>query len=103
MNINLMIYASELGPFEGDEALKIRLFDHSLTVNPLKWFLSLERSRMTTWRHVRDAFMNQYRCLGRKATTKYDLEKLKKRPNESIQDFATRWNKKNAEIIPPLD
>lgn len=47
--------------------------------------------------------MGKYGCLCRKPETKYDLEKLKKRPNESIMDFSTRWNEKKAKIVPLLD
>lgn len=48
-------------------------------------------------------FMDQYGCLCKKPTIKYDLVKMKKKRNESIKYFGAKWNEKATEIVPSLD
>jgi hypothetical protein len=100
---HMVIYQGELGQYENDDALKVKLFQKSLGRKALDWFVLSGAIKIKTWDELFNAFVNQYSILITEALEKSDLEKERKKPNESFREYATRWSDLAVQVYPPLD
>ena len=97
--IHLQLYSVVMRGHRLDEAQMIMLFPLSLSGDAQRWFASLDHSRRRTWVDLGQEFIRQYSFNTVVDVSQRELEALRKRPNESITSFISRWREKIALII----
>ncbi|KAJ9183254.1 hypothetical protein P3X46_007138 [Hevea brasiliensis] len=64
--------------------------------------MSLDRSKLRSWKDLADAFLKQYKFNCDVAPTRRDFQNLVQRDRESFKEYAQRWREKAAKVYPPV-
>ena len=97
--IHLQLYNAVMHMHRLDEAQMIMLFPLSLSGAAQRWFASLDPLRRRTWVDLGQEFIKQYSFNTVVDKSWRELEALRKRSDESITLFISRWREKIAQII----
>ncbi|RVW58297.1 hypothetical protein CK203_057474 [Vitis vinifera] len=76
---------------------KFRMPD--IELEQLRWFASVEPSRLRTWEDVAREFLTQFAFSADIDVSRRELEATRQRPEESISSFVTRWRAKVAGMV----
>ena len=82
-----------------DDAQLVAFFPMSLSGATQKWFASVEPLRLCTWEDVAHEFLTQFAFSVDIDVSIRELEATRKRPDESISSFVTRWKEKVVGMI----
>ena len=96
-HIHLQLYNVVMRGHRLDEAQMIMLFPLSLSGTAQHWFASLDRRR--TWVDLGQEFIKQYSFNTVVDVSWRELEALKKRSDELVTSFISRWWEKIEHII----
>src|SRR2546429_3689283 len=96
---HLKMYVGALNPFGLSTELLAQLFQQSLAGAALRWFVTLNRSKIKTWEDICNAFNTQYSYNIEVDVTRRELETTKRKNNEPLSSFLTRWRAKPAQMI----
>lgn len=96
-------YCAHVCPLEKDEGAAIRLFQKSLTGPALKWFTSLDRSKLASFEQLSQMFINQYSYNLDAKPKRSDLEALNQKGDESFSAYVGRWRAVAAQMRNKLD
>ena len=99
---HLIMYCRKMAAYAQDDKLLIHIFQESLTGSAIKWYNSLDGTRITTWNDLAREFMAQYRHVTDMAPDRLSLQSMEKKANESFKQYAQRWRDVAAEVQPPL-
>ena len=97
--IHLRLYSTVMRAHGIDDAQLVALFPMSLSGVAQKWFASVECSRLLTWEDVAHEFLTQFAFSVDIDVSIRELEATRKRPDESISSFVTRWKAKVVGMI----
>ncbi|RVW79447.1 hypothetical protein CK203_056123 [Vitis vinifera] len=92
--IHLRLYSTVMRAYGIDDAQLVALFPMSLSGAAQRWFASVECSRLLTWEDVAHEFLTQFAFSVDIDVSIRELEATRKRPDESISSFVTRWKEK---------
>jgi len=84
-------YCADVCPLEKDEGAVIRLFQKSLTGPALKWFTSLDHSKLASFEQLSQMFIDQYSYNLDVKPKRSDLEALSQKGDESFSAYVGRW------------
>jgi len=96
---HLKMYVGALNPFGLNSELLAQLFQQSLTGAALRWFVSLDRSKIKNWEDICNAFNTQYHYNLEVDVTRRELETTRQKNNEPFSSFLSRWRVKAAQMI----
>jgi len=88
-----MVYYSKMAKVIYDEELLICHFYENLTGLTLNWYTSLNGFEMKKWEYMVDAFLKRFMYGLKKAPTRFDLQGIMMRNDESIRKYALRLRK----------
>ena len=77
----------------------VALFRMSLNGVALRWFASVEPSRLRTWEDVTHEFLTQFASSVGIYVSRRELKATRQRPDEIVSSFVSRWRTKVANMI----
>src|SRR3954464_1036769 len=95
-------YCRKMAAHAENEPLLMHFFQDSLTGAPLEWYMKLERSNVSTWGELVDAFLKQYHYNTAMAPSRAQLQNMSQKSEESFKEYAQRWRELAARVQPPL-
>lgn len=87
---HLAHFYSACGESSQTDALLIRQFVQSLKGAAFTWYTQLQPGSILTWDDMQRAFLAQF-VSSKKKVSIMDLADATQKPNESVNDFITRW------------
>lgn len=100
---NLVMYARKMSTQTDNHQLLIHYFQDSLTGAALKWYMSLDDTKIRTFNDLGVAFVHQYKYNIDMAPDRDQLRAMSQKDNESFKEYAQRWREITAQIFPPLE
>ncbi|RDX74836.1 hypothetical protein CR513_45361, partial [Mucuna pruriens] len=85
-----------------DDEILAHYFQDSLTRVALKWYVSLERGHVKTWRDLAETFLKQYKYNEDMAPDCSRLQNMVKREHEGFKEYARRWHELALPVQPPI-
>ena len=74
-----------------------------MTGAALKWYMSLNNTKISTFWDLGDAFVKQYKYNLDMAPDRDQLRAMSQKDKESFKEYAQRWREVAAQICPPLE
>ncbi|XP_050916507.1 uncharacterized protein LOC127131638 [Lathyrus oleraceus] len=99
---HLTMYCRKMASHMDNGNLLIHFFQDSLTGAFLDWYMSLERSKIRSWRDLSEAFLKQYKYNLDMAPTRLQLQNQSQRSNETFKQYAQRWHEMASRVRPSL-
>lgn len=99
---HLTMYCRKMASHIDNDNLLIHCFQDSLTGASLDWYMSLERSKIRSWRDLSEAFLKQYKYNLDMAPTRLQLHNQSQRSNETFKEYAQRWREMASRVRPTL-
>ncbi|XP_050915328.1 uncharacterized protein LOC127130345 [Lathyrus oleraceus] len=87
---HLTMYCRKMASHIDNDNLLIHCFQDSLAGASLDWYMSLERSKIRSWRDLSEAFLKQYKYNLDMAPTRLQLQNQSQRSNETFKEYAQR-------------
>ena len=75
------------------------MFQNTLTVAALRWFLNLDDVRVRSWEDICREFHKKYKYNMEVDITRRDLETTNQELKESFSAFITKWRAKATQIM----
>ena len=91
---HLKMYMRAIQPLGATEEVLAQMFQNTLTVAALRWFLNLDDARVRSWEDICREFHKQYKYNMEVDITRRDLETTKQERKESFSTFITKWRAK---------
>ncbi|XP_073225755.1 uncharacterized protein [Cicer arietinum] len=95
---HLIMYCRKIGFYAHDEKLLIHFFQDSLTGASLSWYMHLERTHISSWKDLVDAFLKHYKYNLDMAPDRIQLQNTTKRGNETFKEYAQRWRELASQV-----
>lgn len=86
---HLAMYCRKMASHIDNDNLLIHCFQDSLAGASLDWYMSLERSKVRSWKDLSEAFLKQ-------------LQNQLQRSNETFNEYAQRWHEMASRVRPTL-
>ncbi|XP_016700013.2 uncharacterized protein [Gossypium hirsutum] len=67
-----------------------------------RWCNQLSRARISSWRYLAQAFIQQYNHVTDMTLDRITLQNMEKKPNESFKQYAQRWKEVVMQVQTPL-
>ncbi|XP_050875848.1 uncharacterized protein LOC127079504 [Lathyrus oleraceus] len=99
---HLTIYCRKMASHIDNDNLLIHCFQDSLVGASLDWYMSLERSKIRSWRDLSEAFLKQYKYNLDMAPTRLQLQSQSQRSNETFKEYAQCWHEMASRVRPTL-
>jgi hypothetical protein len=99
---HLIMFCRKMASHAHNDKLLIHCFQDSLCGASLNWYMHLERSRISSWKDLADAFLKQYKYNMDMAPDRMQLQNLVKKDKETFKEYAQRWRELAAQVEPPL-
>ncbi|WJX78112.1 hypothetical protein P8452_61366 [Trifolium repens] len=99
---HLIMFCRKMASHAHNNKLLIHCFQDSLCGASLNWYMHLERSRISSWKDLADAFLKQYKYNMDMAPDRMQLQNLMKKDKETFKEYAQRWRELAAQVEPPL-
>ena len=87
--LHLTMYSHKMADHVSNEPLLISFFLDNLTGPTAMWFLKLKK--VTKWKDLAQAFIQQYIHNHELAPDPTDLQRMRKKSDESFKEYAQRW------------
>ncbi|XP_070004558.1 uncharacterized protein [Nicotiana sylvestris] len=101
--VHLRNYCDKLVGVGKDENIRMKLFMRSLTGDALSWYISQNSKKLSNWVSMASDFMDRFRFNTENAPDVFYIQNLKKKPTETIREYATRQRSEAAKVRPVLD
>ena len=88
---HLRHYIQRMSVWGNDDFLNCRVFSSSLRDLPIRWFCSLPRGSISSWRLLRTTFLEKFQAHRVIPKTDADLMALWMREDENVTQFARRF------------
>ncbi|XP_058784564.1 uncharacterized protein LOC131659375 [Vicia villosa] len=99
---HLTMYFRKMAAYANNDKLLVHIFQDSLAGASLKWYMSLKREHIQTWRDLGEAFLKQYKYNMDLAPDRRQLQTMTMRDRETFKVYAQRWRELAAQVEPPL-
>ena len=96
---HLKMYMRAMQPLGIIEEVLAQMFQNTLTVAALRWFLNLDDARVRSWEDICREFHKQYKYNMEVDITRRDLETTNQELKESFSAFITKWRAKATQIM----
>ncbi|XP_075091593.1 uncharacterized protein LOC142171788 [Nicotiana tabacum] len=100
---HLRMYYDKLMGVGKNEQIRMKLFMRSLTGDALSWYIGQDPKKWHNLVNMASNFMDRFRFHTENAPDLFYIQNLKKKPNETFRDYATRWRSEAAKVQPPLE
>ncbi|KAG5586661.1 hypothetical protein H5410_047095 [Solanum commersonii] len=100
---HLRMYCDKLVGVGRDERILMKLFLKSLTRKALSWYIEQDPRKWVEWVDTATDFMKRFEFNVENAPDWFYIQNLKKKPSESIQDYAIRWRFEVARARPSME
>jgi hypothetical protein len=94
----IMMYEIAVRAVGGGEDVMANYFPVLLDQASSRWLLALPEEHLYTWEEVKNVFIATYKTTCKQSGTKYDLERLRLRNNESLREYIRRFSEKRLTI-----
>ena len=84
------MYARRMSIQTDNQQLLIHYFQNSLTGAALKWYMSLDNTKISTFRDLGDAFFKQYKYNLDMAPDRGQLRAMSQKDKENFKEYAQR-------------
>ncbi|XP_070049949.1 uncharacterized protein [Nicotiana tomentosiformis] len=101
--VHLRMYCDKLVGVSKDERIHMKLFMRSLNRDDLSWYISQNLKKWVNWVSMASDFMDRFRFNTENAPDVFYIQNLKKNPNETFHEYATRWRSEAAKVRPTLE
>ena len=81
-------------PLGAAKEVLAQMFQNTLTVAALRWFLNPDDARARSWEDICREFHKKYKYNIEMDITRRDLETTKQEPKESFSTFISKWRSK---------
>ncbi|XP_058755176.1 uncharacterized protein LOC131628351 [Vicia villosa] len=88
---HLTMYFRKIAAYANDDKLLIHYFQDSLTGASMKWYMSLKKDHIQTWRDLGEAFLKQYKYNMDLAPDRRQLQTLTIGDRETFKVYDQRW------------
>ncbi|XP_050876893.1 uncharacterized protein LOC127080623 [Lathyrus oleraceus] len=99
---HLTMYCRKMASHIDNDNLLIHCFQDSLVGAFLDWYISLEHSKIRSWRDLSEAFLKQYKYNLDMAPTRLQLQNQSQRSNETFKEYAQHWREMASRVRPAL-
>ena len=99
----LVMYVRKMSTHTDNQQLLIHFFQDSLTGAALKWYMSLDSVNIHTFNDLGEAFIRQYKYNVDMAPDRDQLRAMVQKDRKSFKEYAHRWRKVSAQVIPPME
>ncbi|RDX70834.1 hypothetical protein CR513_49877, partial [Mucuna pruriens] len=82
---HLTMYYKKMASHVRDDKLLIHFSQESLMKGALRWYMSLERGSVQTWRDLAEPFLKQYKYNVDMALDRTQLQNMAKKENETFK------------------
>ncbi|XP_070017520.1 uncharacterized protein [Nicotiana sylvestris] len=100
--VHTRTYCDKLMGVGNDERIQMKLFMRSLTGEALSWYISQNPKKWANWVSMASDFM-EFRFNMENTSNVFYIQNLKKKPTETLCEYATRWRSEAAKVRPALD
>jgi hypothetical protein len=94
----ITLYEIAVQAAHDDEDVMANYFPVVINQSANQWLLSLREGSINTWAQLRRAFIDNYMATCQQPGNKYDLEKVRDYPNESLRDYIRRFSETQISI-----
>ncbi|XP_070037220.1 uncharacterized protein [Nicotiana tomentosiformis] len=101
--VHLRTYCDKLVGVGKNEPIRMKLFMRSLTGYALSWYISQDPKKWVSWVSMASDFMDRFRFNTKNAPDIFYIQNLKKKPTETLCEYATRWRSEAAKVRPALE
>ncbi|XP_058726154.1 uncharacterized protein LOC131597474 [Vicia villosa] len=77
-------------------------YEDSLSGASLEWYTQLERTNIRTWKDLAKDFFKHYKHNSDMAPTRFQLQGLTQKVDESFRQYAQRWRELASRVQPPV-
>ncbi|XP_052881220.1 uncharacterized protein LOC128289414 [Gossypium arboreum] len=88
---HITMFCRQMTGYVNNDQLLIHYFQDILVGAAAKWYNQLSRARISSWRDLAQAFMQQYNHVTGMTPDRITLQNMEKKPNESFRQYAQRW------------
>ena len=96
------MFCNRMATNASNEKLLIHVFQDSVIGVPARWYLTLKRDQISTWRDLACAFMKQYGYMLKSGPDRLTLQRMERNPTESFKKYAYRWYQVALQVEPAL-
>ena len=86
-----------------DDQVLIYYFQESLTSPALKWYMSLDKTKVQTFNDLCEAFVHRYKYNEDMAPDRSDLQAMTQADKETFKEYAQRWRDIVAQVSPRIE
>ncbi|XP_033511834.2 uncharacterized protein [Nicotiana tomentosiformis] len=101
--IHLRTYCDNLVGVGNNEQIRIKLFIRSLTGDALSWYITQNPKKWANWVSMASDFMDRFRFNTKNAPDIFYIQNLKKKPTETLHEYATHWRSEAAKARPTIE
>ncbi|XP_070034965.1 uncharacterized protein [Nicotiana tomentosiformis] len=102
LKVHLRTYCDKLVGVGRNEQIRMKLFMRSLTGDALSWYISQDPKKWVSWVSMASDFLDRFRFNTENVPDIFYIQNIKKKPTETLCEYATRWRSKTAKVRPAL-
>ncbi|XP_017622044.2 uncharacterized protein LOC108466207 [Gossypium arboreum] len=88
--------------YVNNDQLLIHCSQDNLVGAAARWYNQLSRARISSWKDLTQAFMQQYNHVTDMTPDRITLQNMEKKPNENFRQYEQRWRGVAMQVQPPL-
>nr|XP_009770959.1 PREDICTED: uncharacterized protein LOC104221581 [Nicotiana sylvestris] len=101
--VHLRTYCDKLVGVGKDKRIHMKLFVRSLTGDALSWYISQNPKKWVNWVSMVSDFMDRFRFNKKNSPNIFYIQNLKKKPTETLHEYATRWTSEAVKVRSALE
>ncbi|XP_022751308.1 uncharacterized protein LOC111300005, partial [Durio zibethinus] len=99
---HITMFCRKMTGYTHNDKLLIHYFQDSLTGSAAKWYVQLDRNKISSWKNLAKVFLAQYKHVLDTAPDRLSLQNMEKKLTETFKEYAHRWRDAAAQVQPPL-
>ncbi|XP_050919742.1 uncharacterized protein LOC127137314 [Lathyrus oleraceus] len=96
------MYCRKMASYIDNDDLLIHCFQDNMSRASLDWYMSLERTKILSWRDMSEALLKQYKYNLDMDPTRLQLQNQAQRSNEIFKEYAQHWHEMASRVHPAL-
>lgn len=99
---HITMFCRRMTSYINNDQLLIHCFQDSLVGVVAKWYNQLSRAKISSWKDLAQAFMQQYNHVTDMTPDRITLQNMEKKPNENFRQYAQRLREVAMQVQPLL-
>lgn len=99
---HVIMYCRKMASYINNDELFIHCFWDSLYGASFDWYMSLECSKIRSWKDLSEAFLKQYKYNLDMAPTRLQLQNQVCKNSETFKEYTLRWREMASRVRPTL-